>query len=1022
MEPVASTLGHFGVDAKRVDQAAEAARPQAPVVADQLPELVATAPDPAMALAGWEALVEASADIAAVTSLGADELSGLFTLLGGSQVLAATLRGAGDGWVDLFRQCWAAGPRSADDHQREIGRAAAEPWEPFSERLRQVRHHEYLRIGLNDLAGRYAVDVTMTELSALAAGAFAAACDWARHTLREQYGELRNVGTGLGTQDAFVVLAMGKLGGGELNFSSDVDVTYLCDAAEGETRGGRRGTLVARAYYARLAELVTRALQEVTASGFAFRVDLRLRPDGINGPIVNPVHDALLYYESYGQTWERTAMIPARPVAGLLELGEQFLHEIQPFVYRRYLDYATVADIKEMKGRVEAELGQKARGNVKLGRGGIREVEFLVQVLQLINGGRDERVRTRGSLPTLARLVECGYLPAEEGTELAGAYRFLRNVEHKIQIVHQRQTHVVPHDAREQETLARRLGYRGTDAAAQLWADLDHHSACVRRAFEKLFYEPAAETRRAGDPETVQLLRNLDVRESSVQRLRELGFADPETSYENLRLLRDGPVWARARARRKKVLYELAPALLGAILRAANPDLALQNMATFVSSIGARTSFLALLHENPGTLRMLVELFGGSQFLANAFIRRPEQLDTLVRADLVRVHRSPENLAAELERMLGTDVDFEDALDALRRFRNQEFLRIGINDMQSLLDPLEVSRELTTLAEVCLRTATTVAAREVCERHGWERLPGEMVILGLGKLGSAELNYNSDLDLIFVYDAPATLVAAQEQFSRFAQRLITVLQTTTREGIVYRIDTRLRPSGRSGPLVSSLDGFRRYHESSAQVWERQALIKARPVVGDAALADAVAAIVTAFVYRAPLTPEEVHEIRRLRRRMEHELARESHERINIKTGRGGLVDVEFLTQMLQLSSGMQERRVRVRNTLEALQVLQDVGVLPAADRALLADGYRFLRRVENALRLAHDRPVEDLDRGQMDLTTVAKRMGFEGSGGAAGEALWREYKVRREAIRACYERWFDRAEGGLPPLPGGALH
>jgi len=792
---------------------------------------------------------------------------------------------------------------------------------------------------------------------------------------------------------------------------------YLCASAEGDTIGGPRGTLAAREYYARLAELVTRALQEVTPAGFAFRVDLRLRPDGINGPIVNPVHDALLYYESYGQTWERTAMIPARPVAGTLELGEQFLREIRPFVYRRYLDYATVADIKEMKARVEAELGRKARGNVKLGRGGIREVEFLVQVLQLINGGRDDRVRCRGSLPTLARLVECGYVPADEGAELAQAYRFLRNVEHKIQIVHERQTHVVPTDVREQETLARRLGYHDTDAVARFWSDFDRHSGRVRQAFEKLFYEPAAETRRAVAPETAELLRNLDAREPTVQRLRELGFAAPEPSYENMLLLRDGPAWARARPRRKKVLYDLAPALLGTILRAADPDLALQNMATFVSSIGARTSFLSLLHENPGTMRMLVELFGGSQFLANAFIRRPEQLDTLVRADLVRVHRSAEDLDAELQRLLGTDADFEDAVDTLRRFRNQEFLRIGINDLQSLLEPVEVSHELTTLAEVCLRSAATIAGRDVCARFGWKRLPGEMVILGLGKLGSGELNYNSDLDLIFVYDAAATEGAAQEQFSRFAQRLITVLQTTTREGIVYRIDTRLRPSGRSGPLVSSLDGFRRYHESSAQVWERQALIKARAVAGSATLADAVAAIVEAFVYRAPLTPDEAHEIRRLRQRMEQELARESRERINIKTGRGGLVDVEFLTQMLQLTYGVHEPRLRVRSTFDALQSLYDIGVLCADDHGLLSDGYRFLRRVENALRLAHDRPVEDLDRGRMDLTAVAKRMGFD-----SGDGLWREYEVRREAIRACYERWFDRAESGLPPAAAAPLH
>ncbi|HVO26257.1 MAG TPA: bifunctional [glutamate--ammonia ligase]-adenylyl-L-tyrosine phosphorylase/[glutamate--ammonia-ligase] adenylyltransferase [Candidatus Margulisiibacteriota bacterium] len=1029
MEPVPQVLAHFGVDAARVARAADLVRPHAPAVAERLIALVAAAPDPAMALANWEALVESSTDMAGAGGLDTEELSGLFTLLGGSQVLSGTLRAAGAGWRDLFLRCWHAPPRSAADHRREIAHAATLGWEEFSERLRQVRHLEYLRIGLNDLAGHYTVDVTMTELSALAAGAFAAACDWAQQTLRAHYGELcvqdsSTQPTAVGTADSFVVLAMGKLGGGELNFSSDVDVMYLCASGAGETVGGPRGSLAAREYYTRLAELVTRALQEVTGAGFAFRVDLRLRPDGINGPIVNPLHDALLYYESYGQTWERTAMIPARPIAGAVELGEQFLREIRPFVYRRYLDFATVTDIKEMKARVEAELRDKAgRGNVKLGRGGIREIEFLVQVLQLINGGRDERLRTRGSLPTLARLVECGYLPADEGVELAAAYRFLRDVEHKIQIVHQRQTHVVPKAAREQETLARRLGYRGEELLAQLWRNIDRHTERVRRAFEKLFYEPAAETRRAGDPESVQLLRDLDAREPSIERLRALGFADPETSYTNLVLLRDGPVSARARPRRKKVLYELAPALLGTILRAADPDLALQNMATFVSAVGARTSFLALLHENPGTLRMLVDLFGGSQFLANVLIRHPEQIDTLVRADLVRVHRAAGDLAAELDRMLGSAPDFEDALDALRRFRNQEFLRIGVNDLQSLFEPVEVSRELTTLAEVCLRAATTLATRDVCARYGWNGLPGEMVILGLGKLGGAELNYNSDLDLIFVYDAAATSVTAHEQFSKLAQRLITVLQTTTREGIVYRIDTRLRPSGRSGPLVSSLEGFRRYHESSAQVWERQALIKARPVAGDAALSAAVAAIVTGFVYRAPLTSEEAKEIRRLRQRMERELARESREHINIKTGRGGLVDVEFLTQMLQLSYGVQEPRLRLRSTLDALDVLGEIGVLPAADHAVLRDGYRFLRRVENALRLAHDRPVEDIDRGRMDLTTVAKRMRFAGSGSAAGEALWHEYEVRREAIRACYERWFNQAAAGLPPLGSpGSLH
>jgi len=350
-------------------------------------------------------------------------------------------------------------------------------------------------------------------------------------------------------------------------------------------------------------------------------------------------------------------------------------------------------------------------------------------------------------------------------------------------------------------------------------------------------------------------------------------------------------------------------------------------------------------------------------------------------------------------------------------------LRIGINDLQGLLEPEEVSRELTALAEACLQQACGVATRDTGARYAGLPVPGRLAVVGMGKLGSGELNYNSDLDLIFVFDegetradaATAGMPGALEFFSRLVQRLLTVLQVTTREGLVYRIDTRLRPSGRSGPLVSSLEGFARYHEGSAQIWERQALIKARVVAGDAELAQRIAAIITGFVYRAPLTAAEVHEIRRLRQRMERELARESAARINIKTGRGGLVDVEFVAQMLQLRYGADEPRVRVRPTQDALRALADVGVLPADDYAVLSEGYRFIRRVENALRLAFDRPVEDLDRERMDLSAAARRMGFTAEHAQPADALWHAYERRREAVRACYERWFDRAEAGALP-------
>ncbi len=1012
------TIRFFGVDLARVDRQVDRIRDRLPVLAATFVPLVAEAPDPLFALAAWERLMDAAPDSGELASWPFEHWQALFRLLGGSPSLSNVLHGSDAAWPKVFKMALTAPRRQAAEHTEALRSSLAAEWDSFCEALRRYRHREYLRIGLADLVGWYPVEVTVAELTALAAGLTDAAYEWARGSLGAVHGELLRQD---GTPMPFVIFGMGKLGGGELNFSSDVDLVYLYESDQGGSAGGSKGVLEPRAYFTRLAELVTRALSEVTAAGFAFRVDLRLRPDGMNGPIVNPLSNALLYYESYGQTWERTALIQARPIGGSRQLGESFLREVHPFVYRRYLDYSTVSDMKEMKARVESQLGGKSgRGNVKLGRGGIREIEFLVQVFQLIHGGRDERVRTRGTLVTLQRLVECRYLPPEEGAALAAAYRFLRDVEHKIQIAQQRQTHTIPADLREQCVLARRLGYRGQEAASELWPELQRHNDFVRRSFEKLFHEPAAETRRSADAATDHLIRSLPDREGSIGVLEELGFAEPERAYENLCALRDGPVGARTRPKYRQILDELAPALLQALLRSPNPGLALENLVRFILSVGARTSFLLLLRENPGTLRMLVQLFGASQFLANAFLRRPELLDSLVRADLVRVQRPVPDLLAELKSLMDAAEGFEAALDTLRRFRNQEFLRIGINDLQAVLDPEQVVAELAALAEACVRTACDVAAQDMCARTRRERLPGEYVIIAMGKLGGGELNYNSDLDLIFVYeprDNEQARAEAHEIFTKFVQRLITVLQVPTPEGLVYRIDTRLRPSGHSGPLVSSLEGFRRYHEESAQVWERQALIKARPIAGDPALAGRVETVIADFVYRHPLAPDDVREIRRLRGRMERELAKEDPQHLNIKTGRGGLVDVEFVTQMLQLHYGAEVSTVRGRNTVVALAALADAGILNSEDHTVLRDGYRFIRRVESALRLAHDRPVEDLDRGNLDLAVVARRLGFGGEDGAVVEALWDEFQQRREAIRSCYDRWFDRMESAATEAP-----
>jgi glutamate-ammonia-ligase adenylyltransferase len=432
-------------------------------------------------------------------------------------------------------------------------------------------------------------------------------------------------------------------------------------------------------------------------------------------------------------------------------------------------------------------------------------------------------------------------------------------------------------------------------------------------------------------------------------------------------------------------------------------------MATFVSTVGARTSYLHLLLENPAVLRLLVRLFATSEFLATFFLRHPELLDSLVRADLVRIVRSREETVAELDGRLAAAPDLESVLDTLRRFRHEEFLRIGVHDIEGTLVLEEVGRQLTTLAETLLEAALGVARREVLARL---QLPAEaptegLVVLGMGKLGSGDLAYASDLDLIFIYDAgdPAWWsgrMVPHEFFTRIAQRTISALSTPTREGIAYHIDTRLRPSGRQGPLVSSLEAFAAYHAESARVWERQALIRARPVSGPPTLRARLEEVVGRFVYGRGLDADEAAEIARMRQRIERE--RGSGDGANIKTGRGGLVDVEFLVQMLQLRYGQTHPGLRTRVTREAIAALAHDGLLASEDARALDDGYAFLRTLESRMRLARDQPVEVLEGDDDAVLALARRLGYEGDDTAALSALRADHARHRAAIRDVYDR------------------
>lgn len=993
---------------------------------------VAAAPEPELAAINLSRLVEYGTGSGTVLG-DARQCADLLFILGASQHLTSILLRQAEQWEAAFlADCTEQAKKSAAEHisilrsQLPLYRSEDE----FLRGLRAYREREYLRIGSRDLLALATVEETTLDLSCLADAAVQIAYEYTRAQLCEAYGEAVHTEPAAAAEQAgdtgqigqalgFAVFGMGKLGGQDLNFSSDIDLIYLYEGDEGRTTGGSKGTTEPRVFFTQLAQKLTRALSDQIAGGRVFRVDLRLRPDGLNGPVVNSLPNMLVYYESWGQTWERAALLKARPIAGDIALGEQFLRGIEPFVFRRYLDFTTIEDLKDMKARIERELHKSERGqrNVKLSRGGIREIEFVTQVLQLIHAGKDPHVRERKTLRALDRLVEGHYLSAADRDTLQTAYRFLRHVEHKIQVFQDRQTHTIPTDEAEVRVLARRLRLRGQDEVAVFWELLQGHREAVNQIFRSLFYAPEE---RDADPQAEEIrvfLEELEHEEQALWRLQQLGFQDLKHSYQYAQLLHNGPSYAPATPKRRKILYALAPMLFQEVSRAADPDRALAAMADLVASIGARSSFLSLLRENPAVLRTLVNLFGTSTYLSQIFLRHPELLDSLVRADLVHVHKDLAAMQAELSARLYEVEDLEDRLDILRRYRTEEFLRIGINDSNKLLDCMETSSQLADLAETCLGGAYEIAQAALLDQLKLTALPGRFVVLGMGKLGAQELNYNSDLDIIFLYqpDDQATIGAGgaglgpHEVFTKLAQRVISALQVQTREGYVYKIDTRLRPSGRSGSLVSSVAAFERYHQRRSQLWERQALIKARVVAGDRSLTALIDERVAQIVYRTTISRDDIAEIDRLRGRMENELAREAAGRFNIKTGRGGIVDIEFLVQMLQLRYGQDLPALRQRATLPALEALHVCEVLDAADVQALVHGYRFLRTLENRLRIDCDQPVEALESEGSQLPLVARRMGYAGEDAAA--QLLKEYQAQREAIRACYTRLFEQEKG-----------
>lgn len=836
--------------------------------------------------------------------------------------------------------------------------------------LRQYKYRELARIIYRDIEELSDFPGIMEELSDLAGGIVQAVINFHRAALdMEGAGE-------------FAVLGMGKLGGRELNLSSDIDLIYLYrDNGDPEP-------------FFKLAERATKSLSAVTEDGFLYRVDLALRPGGGKSPVAVPFDGALEHYFYWGDTWERAAMIKARPVAGDISLGEEFIRDIDPFVYKKFLDYTSIEDLKDMKAKLDRL--QKKR-DVKLGRGGIREIEFFIQALQLVNGGEIKGIRERSTLPALDKLRNSNIIEQDVYESLTSSYLFLRKVEHNIQIVDERQTHRLPSSPEEVEKLARRVGLGGKDEFEKVYGEM---TSSVTGIFKSLFYEPSEKTEEAGREfwEVADFLTGGNIEEEeAIENLGRLGFKNPGAAIDLFSKLLD-PRMGGLTQEGKLSTRRVIPAFLASILKSPDPDSALVNLERFISGIGWRTSIYAILSENPDIIELLSKLFSTSGYLSNFLIRHPEYLDVITLRDVRAEFGSKEEMLAELEGALAQESDYEGKLDALRRFRHVETLKICLRDLNREVDPFYVGKYLSVVAEAVLEAGLGLACEVVSGKGNGKKQGPRMLVLGMGKLGGGELSYNSDLDVIFIYDGKES---EHEFFSKLGQKVISILSVPTGEGFVYKMDMGLRPSGHSGALVTSLASFRKYHKESAEVWERQALIRAAPSAGDMKLGKKVMKSVEEFVYGKPL-PRDFHkEINHLRARMEKELARESAQKLNIKTGRGGIVDIEFLVQMLQLKYGGEHREVRAQNTLEALTGLRGANLIGGKEFEILKEGLYFLKKMENLLRLLHDRSINELY--ESDFEKLSSELDPEQD----GQALRERYAAKTEKIRKIYDKYFS---------------
>lgn len=910
-------------------------------------------------------------------------------------------------WPEMLRRCLETSP--AQGLEAILSATAglnAEPLEAdeFKRRLRLLKAELHLLTALADLGGVWDLDRVTEALTRFADAAVHACLAFAAQIERQKGRLIGPQDAAIGPIPGFFGLAMGKYGAFELNYSSDIDLSLFYEPSALPVSDA----VEPQGFVNRIAQSLTNLLSDRTVEGYVFRLDLRLRPDPSSTPPVVTVSSAQTYYETVGQNWERAAFIKARPGAGDLVRAQAFLDSLKPYIWRRSLDYGAVTDIHAIKRQIHVyradERLEAAGANLKLGAGGIREVEFFAQTQQLILGGRDASLRSPRTLDALQALVRAGHVTPEAAADLDREYTRLRALEHRIQMLHDEQTHILPDDP---AVRARVAALAGEESLAAFDASVGETLKTVNRRYGELFAGEEALSSSAGS----LVFTGVEDDPETLLTLERMGFSDPARVSRTIRAWHHGRIPATRTERGRELFTRLAPRLLEAFSASGAPDAAFSRFSVFFSGLTSGVQVQSLFLAQPGLFELIVKVLALAPRLAATLGRRPSALDALLDARFFMPLTENSGVCDEIIAEAARAGGFEQAMDVVRRVWREQAFRVGVQILSGRARPEDAGAGFADLADACVQALAPAALAET-ERLGGA-FPGRIAVLALGKLGSREMTTTSDLDLMTVYEAEPGAVSATKHwmaetfYARFTQRLIAALSAPTAEGTLFEIDMQLRPTGAKGPVAVSLGGLEGYYETEADVWEFLALTRGRVVwASEPAFADKVAAAAETALRRPRDRADTARQVREMRALMERE--RPAQDLWDLKLSPGGLVDAEFAAQFLQIAGAAQGGPLRA-NTVEALAALAEAGAGDAADLEALAEAWSLQQGLSQLLRAALD------DRQGPETEPEAFRQLLAAAGGAKDfEALKGKLAEKRAAARAAYERTLAHNDGISP--------